>query len=427
MRTGDGHAMGSKTWLVARHEFAVTIGRLGFRIFAAAVPVLAVLVLIGISIFQAVRGGDEPSDNTNGPPAETTSVGYVDLTAGEDGNPLLTSFREQEDVVFTPYANEDAGRAALRADEIAALYLFPRDFLETGSVIRVRMADSGGSASTAALRGFVLSNLFADETSASRLERVIRPYVQTTVEISESGAIVEDEDDDADFLFFFGAGMLLLVSVLTTAGYLLQGLSEEKENRIMEVLLSSLKPEQLMFGKLLGLGAAGLLQMAVWTTSLIVFMLLFNRVTNAPLELRAPSVEAVAVALAYFLLGYAFFGTIQAALGVITTNQKEANNIAAFVVLPAVSPMWFLAVLVEHPDGALAWALSLVPFTAPVTGFIRFGLDAMSPAEVALSLGVLAAFTALAVLLTARLFRAYLLMYGQRPRVGDIIRTLRGA
>lgn len=419
--------MGSKTWLVARHEFAVTIGRLGFRVFAAAVPVIAVLALIGISIFQAVRGEDGPAGNVNGPSAETTSVGYVDLTVGEDGNPLLTSFREQENVVFAPYVDEDAGRAALRADEIAALYVFPRDFLETGSVVRVRMANSGGSAGTAALRGFVLSNLFADETSAARLERIIRPYVQTTVEITESGAPVDDEDDGADFLFFFGAGMLLLVSVLTTAGYLLQGLSEEKENRIMEVLLSSLKPEQLMFGKLLGLGAAGLLQMAIWTTSLVVFLLLFNRVTDAPLELRAPPIEAIAVTLAYFLLGYAFFGTIQAALGVVAASQKEANNIAVFVVLPAVSPMWFLAVLVEHPDGALAWALSLVPFTAPVTGFIRFGLDAMSAAEVALSLGVLAACTALAVWLAARLFRAYLLMYGQRPRIGDIVRTLRGA
>ena len=416
--------MKSKTWLVARHEFAVTIGRLGFRIFAAAVPVLAVLVLIGTGIFQTVRGGDEPSDDAGQPSAEVTRVGYVDLTAGEDGRPLFTSFREQDGVVFTPYTDEDAGRAALQAEDITALYLFPRDFLQTGSVVRVRMADGGGGAGPAALRSFVLSNLVAGEVSEQRLERVIRPYSVTTIELSESGVSIEGEDDGAGFLFSFGAGMLLIMSVLTAAGYLLQGLSEEKENRIMEVLLSSLKPEQLMFGKLLGLGAAGLLQMAIWTASLVAFLLVLNRVVDVPVELSVPSVGAVAVALAYFLLGYAFLGTIQAALGVVTTNQKEANNIAVFVVLPAVSPMWFLAVLIEHPDGVLARVLSFVPFTAPLTGLIRFGADASGPADVALNLGVLAAFTTVAVLLTARLFRAYLLMYGQRPRIGHILRTL---
>ncbi len=417
--------MRSKTWLVARHEFAVTIGRLGFRIFAAAVPVLALLALIGIGVFDAVRGGDEPSGSAREPSVEVTRVGYVDFSAGEDGQPLFTSFHEQDGVSFAPYADEDAGSSALQTGEIDALYVFPRDFLETGSVVRIRMEDGGGGAGADELRRFVLSNLVAEEVSEQQLERVIKPNSVSTVELSESGAPVEqDEFDGGEFLFSFGAGMLLLVSVLTAAGYLLQGLSEEKENRIMEVLLSSLKPEQLMFGKLVGLGGAGLLQMAVWTASLVAFLLALGRIVDLPVELSAPSVETLGVALAYFLLGYALLGTVQAALGVVTTNQKEANNIAVFVVLPAVSPMWFLAVLIEHPDGVLAQVLSYVPFTAPLTGLIRFGTGGTGLGEVALSLGVLAAFAVLAVLLTARLFRAYLLMYGQRPGVRHILRTL---
>lgn len=179
-----------------------------------------------------------------------------------------------------------------------------------------------------------------------------------------------------------------------------------------------------MFGKLLGLGGAGLLQMVVWTASLVAFLLALNRIVDLPVELRAPSVPMVAVALAYFLLGYAFFGTVQAALGVVTTNLKEANNVAVFVVLPAVSPMWFLMALIEHPDGALARAMSLAPFTAPLAGLVRFGAGGAGAVDVALSLGALAVSTALAVLLTVRLFRAYLLMYGQRPGVRHILRTL---
>ena len=418
--------MWSNTWLVARHEFAVTTGRLVFRIFAAAVPVIAVLALVGISVFQAVRGDDEPSGGANGAPGETTRVGYVDRTEGEDGGPLLRSFRDQADVVFAPYADEDAGRAALLADEVEALYIFARDFVETGAVVRVRMADGGAGAGSAALRSFVLSNLVAADVGPQRLQRVIRPLSVSGVELSDDGAPVDtDGDDDADFVFSFGAGMLLIMSIMTSAGYLLQGLSEEKESRIMEVLLSTLRPEQLMLGKLLGLGAAGLLQMAVWTASLVAFVLVLNRLVDVPIELSAPSAAAVAVALAYFLPGYAFLGTVQAALGTVTTSQKEANNIAAFVVLPAVSPIWFLPVLLEHPDGILARVLSFVPFTAPLTGLLRFAAGGSGPADIAISLGVLAAFTAIAILLTARLFRAYLLMYGQRPTIGHILRTLR--
>ena len=173
--------MRSKTWLVARHEFAVTIGRLGFRIFAAAVPVLALLALIGIGVFDAVRGGDEPSGSGGEPTAGVARVGYVDLSAGEDGQPLFTSFREQDGVVFVPYADEAAGSAALQTEEIDALYVFPRDFLETGSVVRGRMEDSGGGAGAAALRRFVLSNLVAEEVSEQQLQRVIRPYSVSTV------------------------------------------------------------------------------------------------------------------------------------------------------------------------------------------------------------------------------------------------------
>ena len=417
--------MRGKAWLVARHEFAVTTGRLGFRIFAAAVPVLALLALIGIGVFDAVRGGNEPDGNTGEQTAEVVRVGYVDRSVGGDGQPLFRSFREQDGVVFAPYGDEDTGSAALQAEEIDALYVFPREFLESGAAVRLRLEGTDGGAGSDALRGFVLSNLVAGEVGDQELERVIRPYSLVTVELSESGTpVAEDEFDGAEFLFSFGAGMLLIISVLTAAGYLLQGLSEEKENRIMEVLLSSLKPEQLMFGKLLGLGAAGLLQMAVWTASLVAFLLLLDRIVDLPVELSAPSLEVLGVALGYFLLGYAFFGTVQAALGVVTTNQKEANNIAVFVVLPAVSPMWFLTVLIEHPDGVLAQVLNLVPFTAPLTGLIRFGAGGTGLAEVALSLSVLAVFTALVVLLTARLFRAYLLMYGQRPGVRHILRTL---
>ena len=194
----------------------------------------------------------------------------------------------------------------------------------------------------------------------------------------------------------------------------------------MEVLLSSIKPEHLMLGKLLGLGAAGLVQMAVWTTAMLGALVVLSGFIDVPLDLLAPSPFGVVVALAYFLLGYAFFGTLQAAFGAITTNQREANNMTVFIVLPAFAPLWFLQVIFSNPEGTLARAMSFVPFTAPLTSLVRLGLDGMSTLDLLLSLGALSVSVWVVVLLTTRLFKAYLLTFGQRPRVGDLLRTLRG-
>ena len=115
-----------KTWLVARHEFSVTLGRLAYRIFAASVPVLAIVALIGIAIFQAVSSDDTSQEDTSTTPPEAVTFGYVDLTTGEDGQPLFTGFQEQGNTVFTPYADRETATPELLEGRIDRLFVFPR-------------------------------------------------------------------------------------------------------------------------------------------------------------------------------------------------------------------------------------------------------------------------------------------------------------
>ena len=420
-----------KTWLVARHEFSVTLGRLAYRIFAASVPVLAIVALIGIVIFQAVSSDDTSQEDTSTAPTEAVTFGYVDLT-DEDGEPLFAGFQEQGNTVFTPYADRETATPELLEGRIDRLFVFPADYLKTGTVVEIReervgLFDSGGR--DGALRRFVVENLFAEKVGSERLERVVTPYRLVIDEVSEAGAPADEDVDPGDTLIFIVASVLFLVSAFTASGYLLQGLTEEKENRIMEVLLSSIKPEHLMFGKLIGLGAASLLQFAVWTVAGAGFLLALNLIIDLPFELTrelVPSPGRLLIAFAYFLLGYALVGTLLAAIGAVTTNQRQAGNITAFVILPAVAPMWFMVVLLEDPEGTLARVLSFVPITAPVTSLMRLSLGGMDGLDVLLSLVVLSLSVAAVVWLTARLFRTYLLVYGQQPRIGHLIRTLRG-
>ena len=409
-----------KTWLVARHEFSVTLGRLSYRIFAASVPVLAIVALIGFAVFEAVRADDTAAETTSSATgAAESTYGYVDLTAGQDG-PLFTDHELQGNTRFVPYSDQEKATQELLDGRIDRLFVFPAEYLETGAVVEIRkeragVVDIDGDSRSSALRGFILDNLFEGRVGPKEFERIRTPYRLATVEVSDTGAPAESDVDVGSILTFVAAGILLVVSGFTASGYLLQGLTEEKENRIMEVLLSSIKPEHLMFGKLAGLGAASLLQIALWAVTAVVFLLVLNLIVELPFELSSefvPSPSSLLIALAYFLLGYALMGTLLAAIGAVTTNQRQAGNISAFVILPSVAPMWFLSLLLENPDAMLARVLSYIPITAPVTSLARLSLGGMGGLEVFLSLLALAVGVVAVVWLTTRLFRAYLLVYG---------------
>lgn len=415
-----------KVWLVTRHEFLATVGRPSYRIISGAIPLLGILGLIILALLQTIGKDDAP---------QRVRSGFVDLTQDEAGQPTFTGFRTQDEVTFLPFEGTGAATQALLAGNIDRLYVIPEDFLASGIIHQVveqraGIPDIGGDGpanlNTTPLGKFVLNNLFVGDVELDRAQRILVPYRIATISIDEAGAVVEDPPDRGKILFFMGVGVLLMVSVFTTAGYLLQGLTEEKENRIMEVLLSSLRPEQLMLGKLFGLGAAGLLQMTIWTVSGIGSFVVLRSMVDIPAAIAiVPSADAVGIALVYFVLGYALYGTLMAALGAVTTSQREASQVTFLIVLPGIAPMWFMTPILENPEGPLARALSLFPLTAPLTSLVRLGVDGMGALDLVASVAVLAVGVALVVLLTLRLFRTSLLMTGQRPGLGQILRTLR--
>ncbi|MDA0797679.1 MAG: ABC transporter permease [Chloroflexi bacterium] len=416
-----------KALLIARHEFFVTLSRPSFRIFSALVPVLAVLGLGTISVYQTVRDHK---------PEDAIQAGVIDLTVGQAGDPLFTSYRQQDNVTFVLMTDPQAATRRLIDGDIDKLYVISENYLHTGLINEIKpeqagiggISEASGNPNQAPLGRFLLNNLFVGEVGPDRAQRVLDPFTIVTTEVSPDGSVVVEDRDLGRLLFFIGLGVMLVVSVFTTSGYLLQGLNEEKENRIMEVLLSSAKPEHLMIGKLLGLGGAGLLQMLVWTASGLLFLVALTPIIEPPkgLDLTPPPL-AIIVGAIYFVLGYFFFGTLMAALGAITTSTRESGQVTAVVVLPGVAPLWFMEQMIENPEGPLARAASFIPFSAPLASLVRLGVDGMGLLDLVISVVLLAGSVVLAMWLTIRLFRAYLLMYGQRPGFRQILRTLRNA
>jgi len=219
--------------------------------------------------------------------------------------------------------------------------------------------------------------------------------------------------------------ILFLMSVLMTSGYLMQGTATEKENKVVEVLLASANPDEILAGKLAGLGGAGLLQIGVW-----LLMALATGVGVIPMLLTS-GVQipwmAVSLAVPLFIISFLFFGSLILGTGSLGSNMREAQQLAMVWSLLAALPLMLLAVFIREPHGTAARVMTWVPFSSGSLIMLRASMDPAFLAwwEVAGALVVLAISTRLALAVGARLFRVGLLSSGARPKLREIIRQAR--
>jgi ABC-2 type transport system permease protein len=200
---------------------------------------------------------------------------------------------------------------------------------------------------------------------------------------------------------------VLYMAFAMTSGFMLQSVSREKENRTAEVLLVSLKPRDLMFGKIAGLSTVGLIQVAVWLT--VIFGVFLSQDTIAGIDFALSGEVAVRVipwTFVYFLLGYLMYASIYSVLGVLSPTARDANQFVFVAIVPLVIPLLFVTTFTEVPDGALATTLSLFPLTSPVAMVARLGAGSVPWWQLAVGAAALAILAYLFVLLAGRLFRA---------------------
>ena len=226
------------------------------------------------------------------------------------------------------------------------------------------------------------------------------------------------------FLLPYAFTFLFVISIFITSGYLLQSVTEEKESRVVEILLSSVPPGPLMAGKIVGLGAAGLTQVAIWVaTALVALPLVVERVP----QLAALSVSPVVLSLAlvFFVVGYLCYGAIFAAVGAIAPGTREAQQYSGFLGFFAVIPLIFAGAFLADPGSPLVVALALIPPTAPAAMLQVLAISPEPPWPLVIgSLASLSLFAVLAAIGASRIFRATLLLYGVRPSLRRIFNAL---
>jgi len=333
---------------------------------------------------------------------------------------------------LAPYPARGPALEALRARQVERVYVVPRDYLETGAIESYQRADAsfGFGRSRA---GESLERLLERSLMAGIVPAGLRPRIENPISSLATRSFTVNDDGSVEPLDVAGRvarvaipgvfALLFLMSVMVSSGYLLQGVAEEKENRVIEVILSSVRPDQLLFGKLLGLGAAGLLQLAVWLSVASMATSLVAATALALLDFKL-----FAGCLLFFVGGFLMIGGLMTGTAALGSNARESQQLAAiWSTITILPPAFTWMGILDAPNGGLARALGWFPLTSPITMMLRLGTGQVPWWDVLVAAALLAAGVYVAVRVSGALMRLGLLMYGKRPTLREILRQLRRA
>jgi ABC-2 type transport system permease protein len=415
--TGPGRAAQRRSFLrllaiVARRDYLRTVRRRGFVFGTALLPAAMAGFVILTTLFTP---SFEP-----GPPADMALVNESSMALAAPAGGALR-------VVDRATALHDLAEGRIRE-----FYVVPAGYPDAARVERVTpvgrvpslddLTRWVGQEQTLAgtLRAALLA---ATDVPPEVLARLLQPY-ELNLLTTAGGPAPSADELGFGFLLPYAFTFLFVISIFITSGYLLQSVTEEKESRVVEILLSSVPPAPLMAGKIVGLGAAGLTQVAIWVaTALVALPLIVERVPQAASLSISPQV--LVLALAFFIVGYLAYGAIFAAVGAIAPGTREAQQYSGFLGFFAVIPLVFASAFLADPGSWLVVGLSLIPLTAPAAMLQVLALAPEPPWPLVLgSLALLGLFAALATIGAARVFRATLLLYGVRPSLRRIFAAL---
>lgn len=412
------------TSIVFVHEFRKQIGGKGFLIATLAIPVLLILAWIAIPVIRGFTESDVAAETVITATEDGVEVTRPD-SAGAD-LPIGIVLQTQDLAVnftqfpeFRVYSETAAGREDLKAGRINELYVILPDYVATGAV-EFYFTDER-SDSRQQLRFILRDALLGETPSPEHRQRALARTQFQRFTVSDSGEAAAEDTATVAISFLIGQGfaIALIFTLIAYGTILLQTVSEEKENRMVEVLLTSASPLAIMTGKVLALGLAGLIQMAVWIAAVALIVPRFAGVlpdiSNLPIDFGF-----LLLALAFFLTGYAIAAAMMAAIGAATTSTTEAGPLTALVIIPLAVPFYAMPLFLTSADHWLPRLLSLLPLTAATSMMLRLATSRVAPGEVALSLVLMVVTAALLLWLASRVFRAGLLLYGQRM-------SLRGA
>lgn len=415
---------------VMRYEFLRNVRRPGYLFATFGVPLLLIVLsqLLGDSFF---------STNSSSVNQETLNelfdfsldepIGYID-SANLFKTPMVERPGSIDPDLMRRYDDLESALVDLRAGEIASVFEFPADYFEEGNLTVHVERLALNPTSSDPIRQLVFNEVLTvvDEETLTRLRE---PGVYADVNltrVTDTGDAVGRSDDES-FGVIYAYGILYLLTVFATVGYLMQSVIEEKQSRLVEVLLSSIRPGQLLIGKIFANGALGLMQIGIWVTIALVSMTAapgIGDLINGFLRSVSLTLPTALIMLVYFVLGYLMFAAVFGGIGAISTSVREGPQFASAIIFPAMIPFFVIMIFATTPNETLPTALSILPFMSPLAMPMRLLVTDVPFLQIAVSIGLQALLVVLLFWMAGRLFRVQSLLSGEVPTLNQLRKLL---
>ena len=371
------------------------------------------------------------------------SIAVVDLTTGGFGARLTEDLDHSQPIRASrvPSNVVDLESVADSLARLVGLKVYDGFLIVSDQALQDGEAEYRGTNVSSPRDMQILSRYVEESALTERLTRagvdpgaVRRARVDVHIRTTKlTGVKGSAESGEGSFILAYAMWFVLYIAIIVYGVSVMGSVVEEKTSRVIEVLVSSVRPFQLLAGKITGVGAVGLFQMLIWGicgTILIDNQAHIMRLLHLAQGAASPSLPHVsaltaAVFLTYFVLGYFLYAAMFAAVASMSSTEAEARQAQTPVVMLLVVPSVLMIGILNDPGGSLAKALGLIPFFSPIAMPVRWAATPISPGELTLSLGILAATLLLVTWTASRIYRVGILMYGKRPSLLELIRWVR--
>jgi ABC-2 type transport system permease protein len=438
------------TWLVIKREYLERVRQRSFIVLTLLLPAIMIGAFVIPAKLSSMKSskmqrlvvvastpqfGEMVRQQLVARPDDATGDRGKDRGKAKDGE---DKDLDDDDKPGRDYAIEvdsnasEAERAALRNRAISGDidgYLWLSDDAVAARKVTYYGREAGGFMEKSWLRGqldraILLQGLAERGVSGTQADELLQPVKLETMHL-EAGKETK-ANDRGMFFAIFAMVMLLYTAVIFYGVSVMRAVLEEKNSRVMEVLLSSATSTELMAGKLIGVGAVGLTQIVIWIAMAGVYALPALAANASTGEIHIAPLTLAAFAL-FFLLGYLLFSSIYAAIGAVITSEQEGQQLQFIIILPLIVSVFMMGPVMRAPDAPVAVWTSMVPFFSPVLMYLRIAVQPPPAWQIALSLALLVGTIAGILILCARIYRIGILMYGKRPTLPEIVKWLKYA
>ena len=424
-----------KIWLILSSEFWRRVRSKAFILATLLVPIGFIVLAAAPALFGYLA---EQTDER--------TVAVVDET-GQLADSLMAVGGDRITFERTD-ASVDSVRAAVRGGTYDGYLLLPASLLDGEGKATYYSMEGGGLTLRTQIDAMVDRVVQERRLASVGAEGPVLSIVRSDVDLS-TRKLAEEEGTTTDSslaLTAIGYAMAFIIyfAVFIYGQYVMQGVIEEKSNRVVEIVVSSVRPFELLMGKVLGIGAMGLVQMVTWAVLVVGGFSVAGPVMAlflSPEDLGVPAdasqaamaeaagaslptipLDLVAWFVLFFLGGFLLYASLFAAVGSAVEQQQDAQNLLLPVMAPLIVPILFLMFIIESPNATVSVVMSIIPFFSPILMVLRAAITNVPVWQIGLAFGLLAATFVGMIWLAGRIYRIGILSYGKTPGFGEIAR-----